>query len=68
MPHEALKLIEILDIIEKTLELEPAGPNRKTLIAFIHAVRDEAKAEVESFKYKFLNWQIMVTFILILNY
>ena len=50
MPHEALKLIEILDIIEKTLELEPAGPNRKTLIAFIHAVRDEAKAEVERFE------------------
>ena len=50
MPHEALKLIEILDIIEKTLELEPAGPNRKTLIAFINAVRDEAKAEVERFE------------------
>lgn len=50
MAHEALKLIEILDIIEKTLELEPAGPNRKTLIAFINAVRDEAKAEVEQFE------------------
>ena len=50
MPHEALKLIEILDIIEKTLELETAGPNRKTLIAFINAARDEAKAEVERFE------------------
>lgn len=50
MAHEALKLIEILDVIEKTLELEPAGPNRKTLIAFINAVRDEAKAEVEQFE------------------
>ena len=50
MAHEALKLIAILDIIEKTLELEPAGPNRKTLIAFINAVRDEAKAEVEQFE------------------
>ena len=50
MAHEALKLIEILDIIEKTLELEPAGPNRKTLIAYMNAVRDEAKAEVEQFE------------------
>ena len=50
MAHEAIKLIEVLDIIEKTLELEPAGPNRKTLIAFIHAVRDEAQAEVDQFE------------------
>ena len=50
MPHEALKLIEVLDIIEKTLELEPAGPNRKTLIAFIHAVRDQAQSEVDQFE------------------
>ena len=50
MAHEALKLIEILDVIEKTLELEPAGPNRKTLIAYMNAVRDEAKAEVEQFE------------------
>ena len=50
MPHDALRLLDILNVIEEALELEPAGPNRKNIIAYINAVRAEAEAELEQWE------------------
>tara|TARA_Y100001938_G_scaffold136233_1_gene198827 strand:+ start:5320 stop:5511 length:192 start_codon:yes stop_codon:yes gene_type:complete len=50
MPHDALRLLDILNVIEEALELEPAGPNRKNIIAYINTVRAEAEAELEQWE------------------